>query len=205
MVSKSLKSISVIIPAFNEEATIGVIIRKIIQAKVFGLKKEIIVVNDGSRDGTVQAVKKLKTRNLKLVSHHRNQGKESAIKTGLKKAGGDIILIQDADLEYDPKDYPILLKPILQGASVVYGSRELSGQNIHSSVFFHAGGKLVTFLTNFLYGSHLTDEATGYKLFLKDVIKNTVLKGNGFEFCPEVTARILKNKIQSHCLSKPYS
>ena len=188
-----MKKVSIVVPVYNEESTIQEILTRASKAITIGLDKEIIVVDDGSSDKTVSKIKNLKIKKLTLLKHMKNKGKGSALRTALKRASGDIILVQDADLEYSPKEYPKLLKPILKGAGkVVYGSRELSGKNTHSSIFFHAGGRLVTFLTNLLYGSSLTDESTGYKVFDAKFLKSLPLKCRRFEFCPEVTALTLK-------------
>lgn len=163
------------------------------KSNVLGLRKEIVVVNDGSTDDTFKILSKIKSPQLKIITLKKNKGKGYALRIGFKYSTGDIIIVQDADLEYSPKEFPKLLKPILSGKSnVVYGSREMSGKNIHSSVVFHAGGRLVTFVTNVLYKSNLTDEATGYKVFNAKLLKKIKLKCVRFEFCPEITARILK-------------
>lgn len=188
------KKVSIVIPVFNEASTVSRIISEVLKSDVLGLKKEIIVVNDGSTDGTSKILSKIKSPQLKIITSRRNKGKGYALRTGFKHSTGDIIIVQDADLEYSPKEFPKLLKPIINNKSkVVYGSRELSGKNIHSSLIFHAGGKLVTFITNILYKSNLTDEATGYKVFDAKLLKKIKLKCVRFEFCPEVTAYILKS------------
>lgn len=193
---KKPRRLSIIIPVFNEQSTVRKVISQVYRADSCGLKKEVIIIDDGSWDQTPRLLEKEKFRGLNIISHKKNRGKGWAIRNGLKSATGDIILIQDADLEYSPKDYPKLLAPFLKDAAlVVYGSRELSGENHHSYLSFHAGGKMVTILTNLLYGSNLTDVPTGYKLFRKEVLNKLPLRCKRFEFCPEVTARILKNKI----------
>lgn len=197
MPNKKPKSLSIVVPVYNEESTINTILNRVIKANTLGLQKEIIVVNDGSTDSTRQVLKKINHNNLRVFNFKDNRGKGAALRRGFSKSTGDIILVQDADLEYYPKEYPILLKPFLNGkASVVYGSRELSGKNKHSYAFFHLGGKIVTRFTNLLYGSNLTDEPTGYKAFRREVLLDLPLKCKRFEFCPEVTSHILKRGIE---------
>jgi len=193
---KNYKTLSIIISAFNEEATIEELFKRVKNANTLGLKKEIIIVDDGSVDDTLKILKKLPKKNLKLVFHSKNKGKGAGVRSGIKASTGDIILIQDADLEYHPNQYPKLLRPFLKkNAKVVYGSRELSGKNRHSSAVFHLGGRMVTTLTNLLYGSSLTDVSTCYKVFDSKLIKKIPLRCVRFEFCPEVTAHILKRDI----------
>jgi len=192
-----MKTLSIIIPSYNEEKTIGEIIEKIQHVEI-PLKKEIIVV-DESYDSTPEVVKNLmkKYSNIKLIHREQKTGKGYAVRIGLKYANGDIILIQDADLEYDPSDYKKLIQPILEGKSmVVYGSRALNKKNKKSYFSFWLGGKIITIFTNILYRSHITDVTTCYKVFRSDIIKNLKLERNGFEFCPEVTSKILKQGIK---------
>lgn len=190
------KTISIIIPAYNEAATIAKLLTQVNQADTLGLTKEIIVVNDGSRDTTAKIVKKLTILGLKLIDHPHNLGKGAAVRTGIKASHGDIILIQDADLEYHPDEYPNIIQPFLSSkAQVVYGSRELSGKNRHSSALFHAGGRMVTSTTNLLFGGNLTDVPTCYKAFLRDILLALPLRCVRFEFCPEVTAHLLSRNI----------
>ena len=206
MALKFFKKISIIIPVYNEEKTIKTIVDRVIKSNTLNLSKEIVIIDDGSKDNTNKIVSKFKGKQFKLIRHKKNKGKGAALRTGFKKATGDIILIQDADLEYHPKEYPKLIRPIiLNKTRVVYGSRELSGKNIHSSLIFHLGGKIVTFFTNILYRSKLTDEATGYKVFDADFLKSLPLKCTGFEFCPEVTALTLKRKVNIKEVAIMYS
>lgn len=190
------KTLSIIMPAYNELKTLPKILKQVQKADCLGLKKEIIIVDDGSTDGTAKLLRSLRQTGIKTFFHNQNKGKGAAVRTGIKNATGDIILIQDADLEYHPEEYPVLIHPFLKSrASVVYGSRELSGQNRHSSILFHIGGRFVTLMTNLLFGSHLTDVPTCYKAFKRDIIAQLPLRCQRFEFCPEVTAHLLKRNI----------
>jgi len=187
-----MKTLSIIIPVYNEEGTVEQLLEKVLAVKLKNVKKEVIIIDDGSTDGTESFLKTVKDKRVKIICHRNNEGKGSAIRSGLSKATGDIILIQDADLEYDPKDYPGLVTPIIKKeSSVVYGSRNL---NKHKFSYFtyYLGGKFLTLLINLLYHSKLTDEATCYKVFDANVIKNIPLNCVGFEFCPEITVKLLK-------------
>ena len=188
-----MKKLSIIIPVFNEKGTVEEIIKRAIAAPVINYEKEIIVVDDGSTDGAEKILKSLKEKhNFLLLCHPKNLGKGAAIKTGLKKVTGDFVLIQDADLEYEPNDYQDLLSALDQNSPVVYGSRNL-GKTKRGYFFFFLGGRFLTAFLNIMFGSNLTDINTGYKLFRTDIIKNINLESNGFEFCEEVTAKILKS------------
>jgi glycosyltransferase involved in cell wall biosynthesis len=192
-----MKSLSVVIPVYNEEKTLEIILKRVLAADILNLKKEIVVIDDGSQDRTRSILKKIKGKNLKIVYHKKNMGKGAAVRTGIKNSTGDIILIQDADLEYHPEDYPKLIRPFLKNnVDVVYGSRELSGRNRHNYFLFHLGGQTVTRATNLLFGSRLTDVPTCYKAFRREVISSIPLRCKRFEFCPEVTAKVLKKKIK---------
>lgn len=183
--------LSVIIPAYNEEATIRSILEKVFSVPV---PKEVIVVDDHSTDHTRDILQEFEANGrIQLIRHEKNSGKGSAIRTGIREATGDIIIIQDADLEYEPADYPSIIQPIIEGrAEVVYGSRTLNRQNHFSYLSFYLGGRLLSILTNVLYGSNITDEPTCYKAFKADLLKQIPLRCTGFEFCPEVTARVLR-------------
>ncbi len=183
--------LSVIIPVYNEKNTILKILEKVKSVKI---DKEIIIVDDFSNDGTREILESLKGKDekLKIIFQKKHVGKGFAIRTALKFVEGEIVLIQDADLEYDPNEYPKLIEPILEGkAKVVYGSRVLK-KNPKASIIFYIGGRFLSFLTNLLYGTNITDEPTGYKVFSTDVLKSIDLKCLGFEFCPEVTAKVAK-------------
>jgi len=189
--------LSIIIPTYNEEKTILEILEKVKKADIGGIEKEIIIVDDFSKDRTGEILRKIKDKNIKIFYHEKNYGKGFAIRTALKHATGEIVIIQDADLEYEPNDYKKLLKPILTGrAKVVYGSRILNKKNEYSYLSFYFGGRLLTMIANILYGIKLTDEPTCYKVFRREVIDTIKLKCVKFEFCPEVTAKIAKKKIK---------
>src|SRR4030043_1577560 len=184
---------SIIIPVYNEVKTIQEIIRRV---QATGLVDEILAVDDGSIDGSREVLEKLsKDGQVKVIFHDHNQGKGKAVRTGIQNASGDLILIQDADLEYDPREYPNLLRPIQEGiADVVYGSRFL-GAARRTPMFWHLiAHKILTLVTNILYNNILTDMETGYKLFRRQVVQDITLHAHGFEFEPEFTAKILKRK-----------
>lgn len=196
--------LSIIIPAYNEEKTIKEIIKRVKDQEIPNIQKEIIVVDDGSTDKTYEILKSIV--GINLLRHVENKGKGQAIRTGLTKVTGDLVLIQDADLELSPEDYPDLLRPMLNGKTeVVYGSRFFNKKNFTHSFPYYSGGRFVTFVTNLLYGTRITDEPIGYKLFKTDLLKNLNLKCKRFEFCPEVTAKIAKRKIKIHEVPVSYN
>ncbi len=189
--------ISVIIPLYNEINNIQELFNRVDKVN---LEKEIIIVDDGSKDGSREWLKDLQHPDVKKVYHEKNYGKGKAIRSGIEHATGDIVIVQDADLEYDPNDYYELVKPIEEGkANVVYGSR-IKGNLIknmkskHTKAYYeyYYGGKILTILANILYNAKITDEPTCYKVFKTDIIKNINLKCERFEFCPEVTAKVRK-------------
>ena len=192
--AESFQKLSILIPVFNEARTIEELVRRVRAADACGLEKEIILVNDASTDGTGALLKKLqKNPEVTVFVHPTNRGKGAALRTAIEHVTGDILLIQDADLEYDPADYPKLLRPILDGrADVVYGSRFLGGT--HRVLFFwhFAANKLVTFLSNMFCNLNLTDMETGYKVFKRKCVEGIRLTSDRFGIEPELTAKLAR-------------
>jgi glycosyltransferase involved in cell wall biosynthesis len=189
------RTLSVIVPVFNERSTVAEIVRRI-RAVDLPVEREIIVVDDGSNDGTADVLTQLRDSTVRVVGHGVNRGKGAAIRTGLEIATGDLVLIQDADLEYDPEDWPRLLAPVLKGrARVVYGSR-FTGER-RNMLFLHwVGNRFLSLVTNVLYNSTLSDMETCYKLFDRRVLDGTRLQADRFDFEPEFTAKVLRRGIR---------
>ena len=186
-------NLSVIIPIYNEVESIREIVNRVKNTR---LAWEIILVDDGSKDGTRDLLKEMDGKDsLRVILHEKNQGKGAAVRTGFDAARGDVLLIQDADLEYDPRDYPTLLKPIEEGiADVVYGSRFLGGPRRVAMYWHMVANYMLTFMTNILYNTILSDMETGYKVFRRKVIEGMPLHSKRFDFEPEFTAKVLKRK-----------
>jgi glycosyltransferase involved in cell wall biosynthesis len=187
--------LSVIVPVYNEAKTILEIVRRVQKT---GLASEIIIVDDGSTDGTRDLFAALEASpGIQVIFHDRNCGKGAAVRTGIQAAHGDVIIIQDADLEYDPSEYPNLLKPLEEGiADVVYGSRFLGAARRPILFWNMVANKILTFLTNILYNNILSDMETGYKVFRRQVVEGMPLHARGFEFEPEFTVKVLKRKVR---------
>lgn len=195
-----IKKLSIIIPCYNEVKNIAEVIERVASVDV-GLEKEIIVVDDGSVDGTMNVLQEIRSKIggssvLKVHFSMLNAGKGYAIRIGLKYVTGDVVIIQDADMEYDPNDYAKIIKPIVKGeADVVYGSRFLGRPRPEGMAFANfIANKTLAILATVLYGKQITDEATAYKAFRRDVIESVNLTCHRFEFCPEVTSKVLKKK-----------
>lgn len=204
-----MKILSVIVPVYNEAPTIEILLNKVIEAPLgYDMGKQIIIVNDGSTDNTLEIITKyaehfkqhptdsMVHNDIIVFDKKKNEGKGAAIHTGIKTATGDYIIVQDADLEYDPREFTLLLKPMVEGfADVVYGTRFMGGKPHRMLFFWHSiGNKILTFLSNMLANLNMTDIETCYKLFRADIIKNINLKEKRFGFEPEVTAKIARIK-----------
>jgi len=188
---KEYRSLTVIMPVYNERSTVAEVVRRM-RAVELPFTLQVIVVDDGSSDGSDKVLRAIEDSTIRVIRHERNQGKGAAIRTGLAQARGDLLLIQDADLEYDPQDWPKLLKPILDGkARVVYGSR-FTGERKNMLPLHWFGNRLLSLVTNVLYNSTLSDMETCYKLFDAQVLEGMTIVSNRFDFEPEITAKVLR-------------
>ncbi len=200
--------LSVIIPVYNERGTLEEVLRRVAREP---MNKEVIVVDDGSDDGTREILQRLsnsagRSDRLRIVFHERNQGKGAAVRTGVSQATGDWILIQDADLEYNPQDYPMLLAPLLDGrADVVYGSRFLDGSRRTRYLQHYLANQFLTFVSNLVTKQKLSDMETGYKVFRREVLDGIRLRSNGFEIEPEITVKLTRQGYRIHEIPISYN
>ena len=198
------RKLSVIVPVYDERNTVVEIVRRM-RAVELPVDLEVVVVDDGSTDGTRDVLRQLHDSTVRVITHERNRGKGAAIRSGLAQVTGDLVLVQDADLEYDPEDWPKLLAPVLKGrAQVVYGSR-FTGER-RNMLFLHwVGNRLLSLCTNVLYNTTLSDMETCYKLFDRELIAQIKLRASGFDFEPEVTAKILRRGVRIYEVPISYS
>ncbi|MFH1519879.1 MAG: glycosyltransferase family 2 protein [Candidatus Omnitrophota bacterium] len=198
--------LSIVIPCFNEKEFVKELVDRVRNTSI--VNKEIILIDDGSTDGTKDIIKnEIEQKVTKVIYHDRNLGKGAALRSGFKEVRGDIIIVQDADLEYDPQEYPRLIKPILDGkADVVYGSRFVGSQEHRVLYFWHMmGNKFLTLISNIFTNLNLTDVETCYKVFKKDILGKVSLQESGFEFDPEITAKVAKLKCRIYEVGISYS
>jgi glycosyltransferase involved in cell wall biosynthesis len=197
LLSPALRKLSVVVPVFNERNTLVEILRRMRQVRLpEGIDREIIVVDDGSNDGTREVLSQLGDSTVRVVLHRENRGKGAAVRSGFEHATGDFVLVQDADLEYDPDDWPKLLDPVLRGkARVVYGSR-FTGERRNMMFMHWVGNRFLSLCTNLLYNTTLSDMETCYKLIDRSLVEELHLRSDKFDIEPEITAKILKRKIR---------
>jgi glycosyltransferase involved in cell wall biosynthesis len=202
-----MNTLSIVIPVFNERTTLPAVLDRVRMAPAPGLKKEIVVVDDFSTDGTREYLAALQDRGVICVFHDENRGKGAALRSGFARATGDIILVQDADLEYDPEEYPKLLRPIVDGdADVVLSSRFLGGEQHRVLYFWHSvGNRLLTLLSNMFTNLNLTDMESGYKVFVRPVVERLRLQEDRFGFEPEVVAKVARMKCRIYEVGISYS
>lgn len=194
-----MPKLSIVVPVYNEANTIEQIINRISALKLEGLESEIIIIDDFSTDGTREKLKRISASDkIKVLFHERNKGKGASLRTGFKEVSGDYVIIQDADLEYDPREYPLLLQPLIDDkADVVFGSRFVGAQPHRVLLFWHyIGNKLLTLFSNMLTNLNLTDMETCYKAFKAQILSKISLKENRFGFEPEFTAKVAKNRLR---------
>ena len=205
--AETYRKLSILIPAFNERGTVEELVRRVRAANTLGLEKEIIVVDDASTDGTGEILKKIAQDSaVKVVAHSYNRGKGAALRTAIKHATGDILLIQDADLEYDPSDYPKLLRPILDGrADVVYGSRFAGGTHRVLLFWHYMANRFLTLLSNMLCNLNLTDMETCYKVFKRKCVEDMKLTSDRFGIEPELTAKLARRRYRFYETDINYS
>src|SRR5262249_1779938 len=203
----SMKTLSVVIPVYNERRTIADVLDRVRMAPTLGLQKDLVVVDDCSTDGTAEYLRGLSSDRLMCLFHDRNRGKGAALRTGFARATGDIILVQDADLEYDPGDYPKLLRPIVAAkADVVFSSRFLGSEEHRVLYFWHAvGNKFLTLLSNMCTNLNLTDVESGYKVFKRAVIEKVHLEEDRFGFEPEIVAKVAHQRFRIYEVAVSYA
>lgn len=193
-----IQKLTIVVPVFNEKNTIEEILRRLEKVDLGAVQKEIIIVDDGSDDGTREILKRYEAE-YKIIYHPKNLGKGAAVRAGFAESSGDYVVVQDADLEYDPEDFKKMVEVAeRKGADAVYGSRRLGGgakKNPKAGALYYFGGVLLSELANLLYGTKITDEPTCYKMVSRKALEKLNLTANGFEFCPEITAKIARLKI----------
>jgi glycosyltransferase involved in cell wall biosynthesis len=198
------RTLTVVVPVYNERNTVVEILRRMRRVEL-PIELEIVVVNDGSNDGTEKVLGALEDSTVRVVHHSHNQGKGAAVRTGLQHARGDLLLVQDADLEYDPDDWPTLLAPVLKGkAKVVYGSR-FTGERKNLLLWHWVGNRFLSLVTNVLYNTTLSDMETCYKLFDRQVLDGITIDSDRFEFEPEITAKVLRRGYRIYEVPVSYS
>jgi glycosyltransferase involved in cell wall biosynthesis len=202
-----VKKLSIVIPVFNEVRTIAQVLDRVRAAPSAGLEKELVVVDDGSTDGTREYLAALREPETRCLFHDRNRGKGAALRTGFLEASGDVVIVQDADLEYDPADYPRLLRPILDGkADVVLSSRFLTGEAHRVLYFWHSlGNRALTLLSNVFTNLNLTDMESGYKVFTRDVLRRVAIREDRFGFEPEIVAKVARLRCRVYEVGVSYA
>ena len=199
---KNIRKLSIVIPVYNEERTIGELLWRVDKVNIGKIGKDIVVINDGSTDNTLNEIRKARKTGIKfrLINHKKNKGKSSALRTGFKYITGDVVVIQDGDMEYEPNDFRKMLDKLKEDkVRVVYGSRILGKRKVHySGLNYFLGGWVLTQMVNILYKGNITDEPTCYKMFETKLLKSIKLTSKRFEFCPEITAKVLNKGIKIH-------